>query len=217
MLLIILSLIVLIYISFFVAKICKWQLKGSLTQVLNRFHWANLLVLLTLWALATQNIWLRGFYTTKALFCTFFLTGLLLGAIGNKTILGCLKDLYYNLWLAVPPLLTALLFIPFLGIILVAQVYTLSIANAEDIFYQDAKYRIEATPRFPLAGPIPPTLIVKKGMFEHKYAIPIHPRYHNPIKVKIEAPSPKKLIIYYYPEHNEQNTPVPISVEMTLP
>lgn len=217
MLIIILSLIVLIYISFLVAKICKWQLNGSLTQVLNRFHWANLLVLFILLVLAEQNIWLRGFYTTKVLVCTFFLTGLVLGAIGNKTILGYLKDLYYNFWLAVPPLLTALLFIPFLGIILVAQVHTLSIANTEDIFYQDAKYRIEATPRSPLAGPIPPTLIVKKGMFEHKYAIPIPPHYHNPIKVKIEESSPKKLIIYYYPEYNEQNTPVPIPVEMTLP
>ncbi len=54
-------------------------------------------------------------------------------------------------------------------------------------------------------------------MFEHKYAIPIPPHYHNPIKVKIEESSPKKLIIYYYPEYNEQNTPVPIPVEMTLP
>ncbi len=134
MLIIILSLIVLIYISFLVAKICKWQLNGSLTQVLNRFHWANLLVLFILLVLAEQNIWLRGFYTTQVLVCTFFLTGLLLGAIGNKPVLDRLKADYYRLWLAVPPLLTALLFIPFLGIILVAQVYTISIANAEDIF-----------------------------------------------------------------------------------
>lgn len=217
MLVIILSLIAVIYIVFLVAKIRKWQLNDSFTQVLHKFHWANLLVLLILWALATQNIWLRGFYTTKTLICTFFLTGMLLGAIGNKTVLDHLKDNYYRLWLAVPPLLTALLFIPFLGIILVAQVYTLSIADAEDIFYQDTKYRIEATPRSPLAGPIPPTLIVKKGIFEYKYAIPIHPRYRNPIKVKIKESSPKKLIIYYYPEYNVQNTTVPIPVQMTLP
>jgi len=164
----ILIILVSIYAGWWLNGIFKYLFAEKTVQVLRSFHWSIAILLLISLVLASYKIYFRGFYTRELLIWSYLFSAMLVGGFGNQWVPYWLERKYHRFLFFLPLRSGLLLLIPFLGAIILLNVYGSILANSKDIYYEDQIIRIERTFKGALGGTKPPTIFTKKGIFEYK-------------------------------------------------
>jgi hypothetical protein len=164
---IILTVIAFIYL---LAAVVPAEKKFSInaTKTIRIFLFVLSPALIALLVLSRFNIYPRGYWVTKGIFCTVVILMMILFGLGNKSGLGKFERIIYGFIFYLPLGFIPLLLIPFLGAGIMLLFYVSFIGDGSFILFADENIRVEkAGVRF--MGPDPPMAIyVKDGLFSYK-------------------------------------------------
>lgn len=200
----ILTILAGLYLSFLLVRKKKWTLGERQTKKLRIFHVSLLVLLIVLAFMAANNIYLRGYWTTKVLIWMFILTAITLFIFGYRPAQRKAERVYLGIFFYSPLTLIPLAFVPFFGVAMLLSIYGFTIGRTEDTQYSDSRYRLQYTYRGFLAAAAPPDLFVKRGLFEYKEKpLPVEYFGHSD-SIRIEPLTENKIEIRFF--HHRQFT-----------
>jgi hypothetical protein len=216
MLTIILIILAGLYLLFIVTRKKKWTLDEMSTKRLRMLHFVIFILLVVLAFLANNNIYLRGYWTTKVIIWMFVLTAITLFAFGYRPSQRKAERFYLGFFFYSPLTLIPLAFVPFFGIVIPLSIYGFTIGSADDIQYSDSRYRLQSTYRGFLAPASPPDLFVKHGLFEYKEKpLPVD-YFGNCDSIRIENLKENEIEIRFYHHHQFTESENPIKVVVQI-
>lgn len=203
-----LTITLIIVIGLYLASLLSWRLNWTFgnrtTRKFRGIHFAFLILLILLAILGGNNVFLRGYWTTKVIIWIFVITAMTLFAFGHRPIQRTIERLYCGLFFYIPLILIPISFIPFLGVGVLLTIHGYTIGDRSDIKYSDNKFRLQQTYRGFLAPAGPPDLFVKRGMFEYKEKPLAVPYFGEADSIKIKELGKNRIEIEFY--HNGQFT-----------
>ncbi|HAS42706.1 MAG TPA: hypothetical protein DCS93_19655 [Microscillaceae bacterium] len=189
-----------IYTGWWLNGIFKRLFAEKTVQVLRGFHWSVAMLLLVSLILSSYKIYFRGFYTRELLIWSYLFSSMLVGGFGNQWVPYWLERNYHRFLFFLPLRSGLLLLIPFLGFVVLFNIYGNILADSDDIFYEDQTIRIERTFRGALGGTKPPTIFTKRGIFEYKqeeFSVP--PQVFSGLySIETEKQSPKHYVLKFH-------------------
>lgn len=205
-----------LYLLFLLTRMTKWTLDEGETKKLRVLHFGILILLVFLVFLANNNIYLRGYWTTKVIIWVFVFTGLILFAFGYRATQRKAERVYFGLFFYSPLTLIPLAFVPFLGGAILLSIYGFTIGTADDIQYSDSQYRLQRTYKGFLAPAAPPDLFVKYALFEHREK-PLPVEYLGDTdSIRIETLEDNKIEIRFYHRRQFTDSENPVRVIVKL-
>jgi hypothetical protein len=129
-------------------------LPDTVFRILLVIHCCFLAMTISTFVLSNYNLYWRGYRSTSIIIILTAFTGLL-----------CI-------WLSKrKPYLIFVFFVLIEIMLSVILVFFTADSYTKDLYYNDAKYRLENTQQIMMAHPSLPDLFVKKGLFEKKYIL----------------------------------------------
>jgi len=204
-----------LYLLFLLTRKTKWAFDARTSRTLRIFHFGILALLILLSFLAKNNIYLRGYWTTKIIIWIFLITAIILFAFGHRPRQRKTERLYYGVFFYTPLVLIPISFIPFFGSAILLTIYGFTIGDSSAINYADSKYRLQHTYRGFLAPATAPDLFIKSGLLEHKED-PLTIHYYGSDSIKINELGGNKIEIEFYNKEQsiDQENPIKVIVEL---
>ena len=134
---------------------------------LRKLHLLLAGLLFACWVLASWEIYLKGYWTTKVLGWCFFFSGIILYVLSQKQVSRKIERFYYGLYFCLPIAVIPICLFPIAGWMIYSTIYTHAMGTKTDIIYSDPHYRIQ---RVHIGNGFDATtaLFVKKGLFEFR-------------------------------------------------
>lgn len=198
MLYIIISIFIITYslALYYWDKKTTWRLNIKISFYLKYLHYFGLFICATVAFLNVNfDIGLRGQWTTRIVIITTVLTGTFFIFIAAKKAIGRIEKWYFKLFSFLPILTAVVLFIPFLGVVMVLSSFARLINPVEKIYYEDDKLRIQSS-FVGVLGPPRMDIFEKKLIFEkHHHEAEIWPSNIDSVNVSYDKDS-TRIITY---------------------
>lgn len=142
--------------------------KEKILRFLRAFHYFTLAIVCIIILLSVYQISLRGYWTSRFFFWLYLLSGMLVFALANGSLIKKIEKLYLSLIFFLPLACWMMMAVPFFGAQINAWAYYNIAGAASDIIYYDNHYRIQHQFSGILGPSSPPVLYQKKGIFEYR-------------------------------------------------
>ncbi|OJJ23315.1 hypothetical protein BKI52_02855 [marine bacterium AO1-C] len=207
-----------IYAFWWLNGIFKCKFGNKAIGIIRSLHWVLAALLLISVVMASYRIYFRGFYTQVVLIWSCLFSTMLIGGFGNQHIEYRLERIYHRFMFFLPLRSGLLLLIPFLGFIILLNIYTNITVYYKGIFYEDQVIRIEKPASGPFGGSPPPTIFIKRGIFEYKQKeLSMPPQVFSGLdSLNVEAYSSNYYVLKFYHRFSKDyETPflVPVRIE----
>jgi hypothetical protein len=131
---------------FYWEKKVFWRLNKKTSNTIKTIHYVGMIICVFVSIMYLKfDIGLRGLWTTRIVILITLFIGIFFKFITNKSTLNKIENLYFRIFSFLPILTAGILFIPFLGIVLVASVFGQLLDPAKKVYYQDEHLRIQST------------------------------------------------------------------------
>lgn len=190
-------------------KKVSFRLNLNLSNRIKKFHYLGLFIcVLVFVSYSYFDIGLRGLWTTRIIIILTLLTGIFFIFIADRTTINKVEKLYFKLFSFLPILSAGILFIPFLGVVIVVSLFGQLFDPAKKIYYEDDKLRVQST----FVGVLGPPRI---DIFEKKFILEKHLKrtdFYAPeidsIKVSDDTDSTRIIVygLYNYDEERKDET-----------